>query len=96
MSPPVHAHWTGFTVHCIYSMLYLTCGSKQNPVQRVTKSTSSKSQINNIPIATSRGFPAELGKYHSNVLYQKEMAAPMTLKPLKVIDLLYTLFMVSG
>ena len=45
-----------------------------------------------VPFATSRGFQAELGKYPSNVLYEKKMAASMTLKPQKVINLLYTLF----
>ena len=34
-------------------------------------------------IATSRGFPAELGKHHSNVLYEKKMPTPLTIPVLK-------------
>ena len=43
-------------------------------------------------IATSRGFPEELGKHPSNVSYEKKMAAPMTITPLKVTNLQHFMF----
>ena len=43
-------------------------------------------------IATSLGFPAELGKHPSNVSFEKKMPAPMTITPLKVTNFQHFMF----